>query len=774
MARLPQPGSDSGIWGNVLNDYLSQALKPDGTLKDDAVSNTAIADGTIAEVKLDSAAQTKLNAVAGTPDWNTITNKPAVIAAGATQAAAKAVVSLDNVDNTSDVTKNAASVTLTNKTISGASNTLSNIPESAVTNLVSDLSGKAATVHTHTASQISDSTATGQSLITAASAAGARTAIGAGTASTKADVGLGNADNTSDATKNSASVTLTNKTISGADNTLSSIGISSISATGTPSNSNFLRGDGTWSGAGGSIAGVLNVRDYGATGDGTTDDSAAFLAAFNAAAAATVTTFGNDDRGATMIYIPPGTYRIANPEYVIPPNVVSPPAAGFAWKGAGRQATMLVFDPSTADSYMCNNQNDLLHLTFEDLTFYGNHPTGSFMLSDSQNQAQNYVFNRCNWDGTWKYGLNLTGVNTNSEITWFHCGIYGDWTAFLYSSASASDQFLNYSFYSCQNEVTSGDFVSLAKGGNVNVFGGSLIHIGNGTQSSSSDQCFFKLGAGVSGHSSGVQRLLVSGARVEHRHENSSLIQCSWSRGNVSFISCDTDAWTPILTSPNNVTQASFGLDNSFLPSIVFDGCTLTGKHEYTVSAGTWSSRPSVDYRSCEITTHTTAADFITMTNVGATGNVFGAPPIRFIKCRGDGSGGLENFDCTVGAFNANSVIEPKVLSMQKPYGGIVFTADPTSNANLPLNAVITRVRAWKGVSGSSTSTTFTYTLQDADSATIATATGGGAEWKDGWTYDSGLLFYRCTTTNKRTLTLTSANIDQNQSNTFFLVEYLA
>lgn len=44
----------------------------------------------------------------------------------------------------------------------------------------------------------------------------------------KADVGLGNVDNTSDATKNAASVTLTNKTISGASNTLSNIAYSSL------------------------------------------------------------------------------------------------------------------------------------------------------------------------------------------------------------------------------------------------------------------------------------------------------------------------------------------------------------------------------------------------------------------------------------------------------------------------------------------------------------------------------------------------------------------
>ncbi len=266
MSRLPIPGSDDGTWGAILNDYLNATHKSDGSLKDNivasnniapnsvtnvaiadnAVNTTNIADGSVLETKLSSAAQIKLNGAAGTPDWTTIVNKPAVIAAGADQATARASigagtsdltigvtgstakagdyvptksdVGLANVDNTSDATKNSAVVTLTNKTISGASNTLSNIPESAVTSLVSDLSGKAATVHTHTATQISDSTATGRSVVTAADAAAARTAIGAGTsnlvigvtnitakagdyAPTKSDVGLGNVDNTSDLNK---------------------------------------------------------------------------------------------------------------------------------------------------------------------------------------------------------------------------------------------------------------------------------------------------------------------------------------------------------------------------------------------------------------------------------------------------------------------------------------------------------------------------------------------------------------------------------------------
>lgn len=40
MARLPIPGSDQGQWGDVLNDFMSVAHNPDGTLKAAAVSSS--------------------------------------------------------------------------------------------------------------------------------------------------------------------------------------------------------------------------------------------------------------------------------------------------------------------------------------------------------------------------------------------------------------------------------------------------------------------------------------------------------------------------------------------------------------------------------------------------------------------------------------------------------------------------------------------------------------------------------------------------------------
>src|ERR1044071_9776523 len=48
MARLPVPGSDDGLWGEVLNEFLSQAHTASGQLKPDSVGASQLQDGAVA------------------------------------------------------------------------------------------------------------------------------------------------------------------------------------------------------------------------------------------------------------------------------------------------------------------------------------------------------------------------------------------------------------------------------------------------------------------------------------------------------------------------------------------------------------------------------------------------------------------------------------------------------------------------------------------------------------------------------------------------------
>ena len=52
MARLPHPGSDDNIWGDVLNEFLQVAHKTDGTLKADAISVPPANANTVGAIQL--------------------------------------------------------------------------------------------------------------------------------------------------------------------------------------------------------------------------------------------------------------------------------------------------------------------------------------------------------------------------------------------------------------------------------------------------------------------------------------------------------------------------------------------------------------------------------------------------------------------------------------------------------------------------------------------------------------------------------------------------
>lgn len=172
MARLPQPGSDSGVWGEILNDFLMVSHGSTGALKNGVITETQL-DATLLD-KVNAAgsggatnlgASSSATAITVTSDTGTdatlqgaTTSAAGIltaadkakldgIAAGAQTNAVTSVagktgavvlgktdVGLGNIDNVSDL----------NKPISTATQTA--------------LDGKAALAHTHNASAIDSGT----------------------------------------------------------------------------------------------------------------------------------------------------------------------------------------------------------------------------------------------------------------------------------------------------------------------------------------------------------------------------------------------------------------------------------------------------------------------------------------------------------------------------------------------------------------------------------------------------------------------------------------
>lgn len=183
MARLPEPGGDSGQWGQILNDYLGVAHNDDGTLKNNSASSATIQNDAITVAKIattsaptsgqtltyngtqlawetpsgsgsvpDATGSTKgiiqlsgdLGGTASSPTVPGLAGKEPSIAAGSTaqyyrgdktwQPLTKASVGLGNADNTADIDKPISSDTQT------------------------ALDAKAALTHTHVATDVTSGT----------------------------------------------------------------------------------------------------------------------------------------------------------------------------------------------------------------------------------------------------------------------------------------------------------------------------------------------------------------------------------------------------------------------------------------------------------------------------------------------------------------------------------------------------------------------------------------------------------------------------------------
>lgn len=151
MARLPQPGSDDGTWGDVLNTYLSVSHDAGGAIKTDAVPAGAIQDGSVSTAKLgtsNSASNGQVLSYNGTSlVWANAGSPDPAMGGDLSGTASNAQLVANAVGPTELATNAVTTIKIADSNVTDAK-IATGVAQSKITNLVSDLAGKTDTATT--------------------------------------------------------------------------------------------------------------------------------------------------------------------------------------------------------------------------------------------------------------------------------------------------------------------------------------------------------------------------------------------------------------------------------------------------------------------------------------------------------------------------------------------------------------------------------------------------------------------------------------------------
>ncbi|MFI8961693.1 hypothetical protein ACIGO8_06210 [Streptomyces sp. NPDC053493] len=350
---------------------------------------------------------------------------------------------------------------------------------------------------------------------------------------------------------------------------------------------------------------VVNVMSHNADPTGATPSDAAFRAA--ATELLSAANWQKNPISGTILkkvlLIPPGNYLLTEPDSLLPHvdgrgggGVID----GIAISGYGKRTSRIVYAPTANDTTLWTNYRRYKNIRISGLTFTSTNPTSSFCYSYSEDGgygAQDTWYTDVEWRGDWKRGIGLDGPvdatqqgqaqsDLNSEMGWDHCQIGGTYSeAFLVTgmntAATQQDQFLNYWFRDCKVEFKSGVFVKNIRGGSMNFIGGSYI-LTDGAKAGT----FFQLTSDAASRFDSVLRLFAQGIRFELQGPNHKVIDSRWTRGNITFVSCDDTAQHFQDWAPGAVTHAyAFDVDGASGPMVRYLDCALMGTHRVTTGS---------------------------------------------------------------------------------------------------------------------------------------------------------------------------------------------
>lgn len=233
----------------------------------------------------------------------------------------------------------------------------------------------------------------------------------------------------------------------------------------------------------------INVKDFGAVGDGVTNDSAAVVSGVNAIwnRVQTITSGpGAGFRGITpRLYFPNGKYRILNKSVLTPPSGVATSLAGFQIIGDGPWNSQIIYDYNGPDTdntkFLINGANNIAYFSIEDISIVGASGTqyGILLYQDnSEGRTQQGLFKRVFFSNL-KEGVVCSG-SINVDSYKFLDSLFIGFPSGSNAIRVDNVQTLNLDFFSTDFIVIQGTGVHVRAGGAIRFFGGSHIAENNG------------------------------------------------------------------------------------------------------------------------------------------------------------------------------------------------------------------------------------------------------------------------------------------------------
>jgi hypothetical protein len=522
----------------------------------------------------------------------------------------------------------------------------------------------------------------------------------------------------------------------------------------------------------------VNVKDYGAVGDGIANDTAAFQAAMAAIEAHMLAPASGQTIGfstpTARLFIPAGKYLITSPAVLLSSGTVR--GAGLVIEGQGNFATTIIFQPSGAVPVYLVDMNDASNTvgwawtTFRNLGFLGKNAYANFWRSRSGGTIQSIAFEFVVFDNI-PVGFTLVGTDTNSEWTFKNVTIVGTCTTFLYIPvADTSDQFLNFWFENIVFHTPGGCFIDAAKGGAFMINSGSFIHI-----NPPSFNYFFKLRGTY--HADATATFFARALRIEHRTNLSGLMYSEWENGEITFDDVD-DGVFAFIVGAYETCRFNLGLSS---PSIAFRSCGFQGYHTYGIGANAYKQQGQIVYDSCYFPQQYDPIGFVQFVINGGHTNIGGYPCVDFRSCRNKGAetdaqpnfflnDHMRNWNRSMRGQTSKRVVSFKNIYSQSPYN------DDALEVILPPFSLLVKASLYApaGAFASTSGGTFEIRLKKSPYTPIVIATVTVANLSLGFAVNFDLNQFVNTDPEERSVKLVPVGISASAYNFFATVEYYA